>query len=271
MLDTRNAGREEQVPGLIDPTTLQLVPIAGTPEQVQAEILRRITAYNNPARHLLGAEQERWLTEHLTEPRRKRTRWHVLGQQVLMAQLTLANAALPPGVRLPLNTDAWDGYAGARDRLLQFIQANRIDNVIVLTGDFHSSWANDIARDPYRAGYSPARDSLAVEFTCPGITSPFFADPNPAVAKGLECLALQTNPHTRFVDFESNGYAVIDIDYYRARAEWYRIADVRNPDSAQSLAAAVEVAAGDGFISRVEDGTGLATQCAPAAASASLR
>ena len=271
MLDTRNAGREEQVPGLIDPTTLQLVPLEGTPQQVQAEILRRITAYNNPARQLLGAEQERWLTQHLTEPRRRKTRWHVLGQQVMMAQLSLANAALPPGVRLPLNTDAWDGYAGARDRLLQFIQTNHIDNVIVLTGDFHSSWANDIARNPYRTGYTAASDSLAVEFVCPGISSPFFTDPNPAVVKGLECFALQTNPHTRFVDFENNGYVVIDIDYYRTRAEWYRIADVRNPDSPQSLAATVEVAAGDNFISRLEDRTGLASQCTPATASASLR
>lgn len=266
MLDTRHAGRDEQIPGLIDPSTLQLVPLQGTPQEVAAEILRRVSGYNNPARQLLGAEQEAWLSRHLLEPSHKKVKWHVLGQQVMMAQLSLANPALPPGVRLPLNPDQWDGYAGARDRLLQFIQANQVDNVIVLTGDFHSSWANDIARNPYAAGYSPARDSLAVELVCPGISSPFFVDPNPAIVKQFECLALATNPHTRFVDFERNGYVVIDIDRYRARGEWYHLENVRNPDSAEFLAAAVEVADGDNFISRMQDSTGLAAQCRPAAA-----
>lgn len=256
MLDTRHQGRAQQVPGLIDPNTLNLVT---SDPQV---ILSRIAGYNAPGRQLLGAEQEKWLKEHLLEPRRKRkTKWQVLGQQVMMAQLTLSNAALPAGVRIPLNPDMWDGYADARDRLLQFIQANDIDNVIVLTGDFHSSWANDVARNPYAAGYNPATDSVAVEFICPGISSPFFTDPNPQVVKGLECLALGTNPHTRFVDFESNGYVVIDIDRYRARGEWYHLDNVRVPDSAESLAAAVEVNAGANHITYVEDYTALASQC----------
>jgi hypothetical protein len=72
------------------------------------------------------------------------------------------------------------------------------------------------------------------------------------------------------VDLESNGYVVIDIDRYRARGEWYRVDNVRNPDSAQALIAAVEVANGDNHISRVFDNTGLATQCAPPARTASV-
>jgi alkaline phosphatase D len=255
MLDTRHAGRDQQIPGLIDPNTLQLVT---SDPQV---ILSRIAGYNEPTRQLLGPEQEKWLMQHLLEPRHKKAKWHVLGQQVMMAQLSLANAALPPGVRIPLNPDQWDGYAGARERLLQFIQTNNIDNVIVLTGDFHSSWANDVARNPHAAGYNPAVDSLAVEFVCPGISSPFFTDPNPQVVKGLECLALATNPHTRFVDFERNGYVVVDIDRDRARGEWYHLDNVRAPNSAQSLAAAVEVNAGANHITFVEDRTGLAAQC----------
>jgi alkaline phosphatase D len=242
---------------------LQLVPLQGTPQEVAAEIFRRIAGYNNPASQLLGAEQERWLKDHLLEPshHKKKARWHVLGQQVMMAQLSVSNPALPPGVRLPLNPDQWDGYAGARERLLQFVQSNSIDNVIVLTGDFHSSWANDVARNPYAAGYNPVTDSLAVEFVGPAISSPFFTDPNPAIVKGFECLALGTNPHTRFVDLERNGYMVIDIDPYRARGEWYHIGNVREPKSAETLAAAAEVLAGGNYISYIEDHTGLAVQC----------
>jgi alkaline phosphatase D len=257
MLDTRHAGRDQQIPGLIDINTLELVPLEGTPEEVFAEISRRIAGYNSPERHLLGKEQERWLAKQLLEPSARATKWHVLGQQVMMGQLTVANAALPAGVRLPLNPDQWDGYAGARERLLQFIQANHIKNVIVLTGDIHSSWANDIARNPYMAGYNPARDSLTVELVCPGISSQFFTDPNPQIVKGLECLTRATNPHTRFVDFEKNGYVVLDIDSYRARAEWYHLDNVLNPDSTETLAASVEVQAGKNHITQVNDNTGV--------------
>jgi alkaline phosphatase D len=256
MLDTRNAGREQQIPGLIDLNTLNLVPLEGTPEQVFAEISRRVAGYNNPERQLLGKEQEKWLAQQLLEPSSRRTKWHVLGQQVMMGQLSVSNAALP-GIRLPLNTDQWDGYAGARERLLQFIQANGIKNVIVLTGDIHSSWANDIARNPYAAGYNPSKDSLAVEFVCPGISSPFFTDPNPQIVKGFECVARATNPHTRFVDLEKNGYVVIDIDRTRARSEWYHLDNVLNPDSTEMMTAAVQVDAGRNYITKVEDSTGV--------------
>jgi alkaline phosphatase D len=167
--------------------------------------------------------------------------------------------------------DQWDGYAGARERLLQFIQAKAIKNVIVLTGDIHSSWANDIAHNPYAPGYNPATDALAVEFVCPGITSPFFTGGSAQLAKSFECLARATNPHTRFVDFEKNGYVVVDIDRSRAQAEWDHLDDVRNPDSAETLAAAVQVAAGANHVTQVQDKTGVPVpQCVPSVATGSL-
>ncbi|HWE17610.1 MAG TPA: PhoD-like phosphatase N-terminal domain-containing protein [Hyphomicrobiaceae bacterium] len=91
----------------------------------------------------------------------------------------------------------------------------------------------------------------------PGISSPFFTDPNPQVVKGLECLARATNPHTRFVDFEKNGYVVVDIDRTRVRGEWYHLDDVRDPDSAEVLAAAVRVDTDKNHIVQVEDSTGV--------------
>src|SRR5262249_23502729 len=119
------------------------------------------------------------------------------------------------------------------------------------------SWANDIARNPYAAGYNPATDALAAELVCPGVTSPFFVDGNTQIAKQFECLARATNPHTRFVDLERNGYVVLDIDRYRARGEWYHLDNVRNPDSKELLAAAVQIDAGRNHITQVEDSTGV--------------
>ena len=65
-------------------------------------------------------------------------------------------------------------YPHARTRLLNVLEEGRIDNVAVLTGDIHSSWALDVARDPFGAAYSAStgKGSLAVEFVTPSVTSP---------------------------------------------------------------------------------------------------
>lgn len=238
MLDTRLFGREQQTPQLIDGVTPQLLV---TPD----ELFYYLSEINRADRQLLGEKQEQWLFRQMEKATEKNTQWHVLGQQVMMGQLSVASAGLPPGVRIPLNTDQWDGYAGARQRILSLLQTHNLDNTIILAGDFHSSWANDISFNPYdSAVYDPASGSgsIAVEFVGPAVSSPFFVDLDPAFVKGLEQFALINNPHTKYVDLENNGYMVVDIDRYRARAEYYHLHNVLNPDTGETLAAAVETA-----------------------------
>jgi alkaline phosphatase D len=248
MLDTRLFGREQQTPQLIDGVTSELLV---TPE----ELLFYLNEINRLDRQLLGALQEEWLYRQMKKASEQNIQWQILGQQVMMGQLSVAADGLPPGARIPLNTDQWDGYAGARQRILNYLQTNNIDNTVVLTGDFHSSWAHDICFNPYDSSlYDPATGtgSRAVEFVGPAISSPFFVDPDPALVKGLEQFALFNNPHTKYVDLENNGYMVIDVDRYRARAEYYHVDDVLNTDTGETLAAAVETATGQNHAQLVE-------------------
>ena len=79
--------------------------------------------------------------------------------------------------------DAWDGYRANRNRILDHIQDNRIDNTLILSGDSHANWVSDLVRkltelsfyaprhlqwyeDPNDTTYDPAsgKGSLAVEF-----------------------------------------------------------------------------------------------------------
>ena len=248
MLDTRLFGREQQAPMLIDGVTSELLV---SPQ----ELFFFLNEINRADRQLLGAEQESWLYQQIEQAVDSSTQWHLIGQQVMMGQLTVAAEGLPPGVRIPLNTDQWDGYAGARNRFLDFLQTQNIENTVILTGDFHSSWAHDITFNPYdNTMYDGATGtgSRAVEFVGPAISSPFFVDPDPALVKGLEQFALFNNPHTKYVDLENNGYMVVDIDRYRARAEYYHIDNVLNPDTGESLAAAVETVTGSNHATLVE-------------------
>ena len=95
----------------------------------------------------------------------------------------------------PFNTDQWDGYVASRNRLLQSLATNSIDNVVVLTGDIHSSWANEIAVNPFAA--ATARPQ-AVEFVGPAVTSPGIDDL--AQATALAAQIGTTHPHVKYVD-----------------------------------------------------------------------
>jgi alkaline phosphatase D len=246
MLDTRLFGREQQVPALFDFTTQQLLV---DPTELFTVYLPELARDD---RQLLGEVQEEWLFEQFISG--QDTKWQVLGQQIMMGQLSVE---VQPGLRLPLNTDAWDGYPAARARLLGTLGAQGIDNTIVLTGDFHSSWCNDISLDPYDPAVYDATTgagSRAVEFVCPGITSPFFTDPDPVAQKTLEQTALFLNPHTRYIDVEKNGYVILDIDNNRTRGEWYHMDNVTDPYAGETLGAAVEVADGSNHAVIVDGG-----------------
>lgn len=90
----------------------------------------------NPRRSITGAAQERWL---LGGFRSSRSRWDVLGQQVMFSEIDYVN-----GPAAGYNPDAWDGYVGSRRRVVEGWQRANVRNPVVLTGDVHNHWANDI-------------------------------------------------------------------------------------------------------------------------------
>ena len=74
MLDTRHYGRDQQSP--VPP----LSPTAGFPANDPV--------INDPGRTLLGFDQEAWLQERLSLSQSRGATWRLLGQQIMMAQLS---------------------------------------------------------------------------------------------------------------------------------------------------------------------------------------
>jgi len=222
LLDTRIWARDEQAEGPMDPTL------------------------NSETRTLLGDDQESWLFEQL---RTSTARWKLVCQQVMTAQLPLI-----------LNTDAWDGYPAQRTRLFNFLADNPTgerDDVVVLTGDIHSSWANDLTPTPTDAAtYTPAtgEGSLAVELICPGISSP---GAGPGAERLLRPRLPTDAPHIKYIDLSRRGYIVLDLDATRAQGAWFHVADVTSiAGSAESFSAAWETATGTNHL--VENATAAA-------------
>jgi alkaline phosphatase D len=119
-------------------------------------------------------------------------------------------------------------------------------NVVVLTGDIHSSWATELVGDPSDpAQYNPdtGEGALAVEFVAPAISSPGI----PEQFLGLFDSALPLNPHIRFVEPTLRGYIVLDVTSERAQAAWYLLYDgVEEPaGTSETLHAAWSVNSGE--------------------------
>lgn len=195
MLDTRLVGRDQEVPR-DDTTTIEL-----------------------PNRQLLGAEQEGWLAEQLVTSVRNQSRWSLLGQQVMFAPQT------PAGVRAT-NPDSWDGYRAARGRVFDMIERARLENLCVLTGDVHSSWAYDLPRDPFH-GYdkSTGKGSVGVEFAGTSVTSPSNLGRGPEGAKQLAD-TLAARPHLHYADGRYRGYFVLDLTRERLQADFFAVATI---------------------------------------------
>ena len=113
----------------------------------------------DPAITMLGARQERWLYDGFAA---STATWNILGSNVMLARLDHDG---PTGDRLW--HDAWDGFPAARNRLTDAWVQHGVRNPVVVTGDWHSTFVNDILRD----FDNPASPVVATEFVGTSIST----------------------------------------------------------------------------------------------------
>ena len=157
-------------------------------------------------RKLIGPEQMDWLTNQMDTTT---VLWNILGQQVMVAPLEVFGIAV--------NNDQWDGYPADRDTLYQRIQDLGVENVVALTGDIHSSWANDLPLSNYdNSDLQNVIGSVGVEFVATSITS--------GGASGVpQSIISSQNPHIRYVDLAKRGYVLLDVNKTRTQGDWYYV------------------------------------------------
>lgn len=238
MLDTRVVGRDRQLDyaDYID-------PVSGAFDQASFA-----ADLGDTNRQLLGAEQTAWLQ---TQMGASTARWQVLGQQILMGRMDIpapiatqqigfsAYSALlvkaqtdPTGLTaeeqailaqpsIPYNLDAWDGYYVARETVLgTALAADK--NLVVLAGDTHNAWANDLK--------DMNGNQVGVEFATSSVSSPgleaYLPDEDPnAVAAGL----VQLIDPLAFANTEHRGYMTLSVTPTEATAHWHFVNTVISP------------------------------------------
>ena len=108
----------------------------------------------DPARTMLGAEQEKWFSENINDTTKV---WNVMANQTVMTDIRLGAAVL--------NYDQWDGYAPDRNRILSDVVDQGVENFVVLTGDIHLAGVGQLTID------SNPTTAMGAEFVSTSISS----------------------------------------------------------------------------------------------------
>jgi alkaline phosphatase D len=187
----------------------------------------------DPAVSLTGSEQERWLLAGLDE---STATWNVIAQQVPMVQCDTRPG--PDGVFL---TDLWDGYPAARERILAHVHDAGIGNAVVLSGDVHSSWVNDLKVD----FGDPEAPAVATEFVGTSISSEGDLSPAERLRIGAAASVIRSeNPHVHFFDGVHRGYLRVEVTPELWRTDLRFVESVSQPESSVATGASFVVEAG---------------------------
>ena len=123
--------------------------------------------------------------------------------------------------------DRWDGYPAERQHIFDFIYKNDIKNIVVVTGDVHTSWAFELTGDPADPNVynrKTGKGVVGAEFVTPSITSFNFDE---IVPKPVSAIARhrfnkkKNNPHLRYLDLNHHGYLLLTLTPEKAQSDWF--------------------------------------------------
>jgi alkaline phosphatase D len=162
---------------------------------------------------MLGRDQEQWVARGFE---RSSARWNIVAQQLLIAELE--HATIQPNW---FWNDAWDGYPLARKRLLQDVVDANLRNPVFLTGDWHSTFVNDLKLD-FKDRYA---ETVATEFVTPAITTGGDGTPyGPYYAP-----MISFNPHIKYYEGDRRGYFKATVTPKQMRLDLRFVTSVESP------------------------------------------
>ncbi|MBO9708313.1 MAG: alkaline phosphatase D family protein [Caulobacter sp.] len=205
-----------------------------------------VAQWKDPSHRMMGEGQEQWLAREVDASVKGGSAWQVLGNQVVMARVANPNlkatmgeanyaallaklpdyvaTAVKQGVALsafdiPGNLDAWDGYPADRERVYDIFKASKA-RPIVLSGDSHAFWANELWDD---AGSR----RVAAEFGVTSVTSPGYSDYLPGVP--IAQAFIDRNKEVKFTDQGAKGYLLLTLEHGRATGELVAVSTILEP------------------------------------------
>lgn len=160
-----------------------------------------LSATDDSTHKLMGPVEMNWFLQQLSDTA---SQWKIIGNQVMFAPLQIFGQ--------PFNSDQWDGYNYERQKIQNHLTQNNIKNFVVLTGDIHTSWCNDIPGANYNS--NTGAGSVGVEFVGTSVTS--LNSPFPIGSGIIKSL----NPHMKYINLANHGYYTLDVNKQRVQADY---------------------------------------------------
>lgn len=216
VLDTRFEGRTVQVDSMDDPH------------------------YMDEDRKIIGDEQFEVLMTEL----QKSHQWKLIGNQVPFGPM-INDYENGKGRYL----DGWDGYPVERAKVVNAIKDAGIQNLVIVTGDYHSSFAFETDMD----ATAKTEDNIAVEFVVPSINS---ANTNEYVSNDTTAMVeqayLKFNPHLKYVNLRDHGYVKLTITPEKCVAQFLYSETLSQPSEVQKIGPTYVVKDGEAQLSTPE-------------------
>ncbi len=233
-LETRHTARSQQV----DYADYQsIIRDNESRNQFMSEVL------GAPRRAMLSTAMEDVVAQALSSSVAAGEPWRLIGNAVPMARMPVpdleAAGALPASLtpdaakelrwkgrwQLPFYTDTWDGYPWARQRFYQACREAGAQDLMVLTGDSHSFWANRLTCDEGRP--------MGLEIGTAGITSPGdFIDSgfDSGTAARLDQIFADRLDEVLWTDNLHQGYVRVVLYPNQATAEFIAVSTIERPE-----------------------------------------
>ncbi len=213
--------------------------------QEDADRLRQ-EEMGKPGRRMLSREQEKDLSAALTRSVKAGQPWRLIGNPMPIARTNVpdvvglgilpdpaanTDAPFPAKVlawkgkwNLPFYPDTWDGYPWAREQFYSLSRKAGAGDLVFLTGDSHSFWANRLSDDDGR----PA----GIEIGTAGISSPgdfIESGFGPDIARQLDRAFAEHIDEIVWTDNMHQGYVRVELTRERGEATCIGIDTLASP------------------------------------------
>ncbi|MFT7685499.1 MAG: alkaline phosphatase D [Candidatus Azotimanducaceae bacterium] len=248
-LESRHTGRSKQI------EYSEHLPQIRNAAEAETFLNEVVGAEN---RNMLSDDMKQFLQTELSESVSSNRRWRILGNQSIMAKSTSPSLDEPifdslretltgyiastlkgrtrlGELNLPDDLDAWDGYPRAREELYQISKNAGAEDLLVLSGDSHSFWANAL--------YDSDNQSMGLELGSTGISSPrSLLSLGEQGIERFDKINMEHNKEIVWSDGRHRGYIRLTINHEGAHADFIAVSNVESRDFSAKTIHSVDIA-----------------------------
>ncbi len=197
-----------------------------------------------PDRDMFGADQQDFIVNALKSSKEDGVQWRFLANQVIMGRLLTPDftpyidedaiqkiEGAWPDVRdflklskynMPVYPDSWDGYPVARNHFYEALDAAGLNDMLVLTGDAHEFWVNDLTMETGK--------KVGVELVTTAVSSETISSYLGDGTADHNLLLTKENDDARYYNATVNGFLDLTVTSKKVNARMISVNTILSKD-----------------------------------------